>query len=96
MPDVKIEITESGRKVTVRRGDYGVSAEIGSSEITAFFKYDVSHTPGYFVALYKIMGKSPVYIIGDSKTVVDRFEHENRDLLYIAIRELDRLYNQEV
>ena len=96
MTDVKIEITENGRKVTVRRGDYGVSAEIGSSEMTAFFKYDVSHTPGYFVALYKIIGKSPVYIIGDSKTVVNRFERDNRDLLHIAIRELDKIYNQEV
>ena len=37
------------------------------------------------------MGKSPVYIIGDSNTVVNRFERDNKDLLYTAIRELDRL-----
>ena len=87
----KIEITENGGKVTVRRGDYGVSAKVGSSEITAFYKYDISHTPGYFVALYSLMGKSPIFIIGDSRTVVNRFERDNRDLLYTAIRALDML-----
>ena len=91
MTEVKIEITENGEKVTVRRGDYGVSAKVGSPEITAFYKYDISHTPGYFVALYTLIGKSPIYIIGDSNTVVNRFERDNKDLLYTAIRELDRL-----
>ena len=91
MTDVKIDISESGKKVTVRRGDYGVSARVGSIDITAFYRYDVSHTPGYFVALYTLIGKSPVYIIGDSQRAVDRFERDNKDLLYTAIRELDRL-----
>ena len=91
MTEVKIEITENGEKVTVRRGDYGVSARVGSPEISAFYKYDISHTPGYFVALYTLMGKSPVYVIGDSKSVVSRFERNYKDLLYTAIGELDRL-----
>lgn len=91
MADTKIEITENGGKVIVRRGDYGVSAKVGSTEITAFYKYDVSHTPGYFIALYSLMGKSPVFIIGDSRTVVNRFERDYKDLLYTAVSELDRL-----
>ena len=91
MTDVKIEITENGEKVTVRRGDYGVSAKVGSPEISAFYKYDISHTPGYFVAMYKLLGKSPAYIIGDSKQAVARFERDHKDLLYTAIAELDRL-----
>jgi len=84
MTEVKIEITENGEKVTVRRGDYGVSAMVGSSDITAF-------RTGYFIALYTLKGKTPVYVIGDSKREVDRFERNNRDLLYTVIRELDRL-----
>ena len=91
MTEVKIEITENGEKVTVRRGDYGVSGRVGSPEISAFYKYDISHTPGYFVALYRLIGKSPVYTIGDSKRVVTRFERDYKDLLYTAIKELDRL-----
>lgn len=91
MAEDKIEISEHGGKVTVRRGDYGVSARVGSTEIDVFYKYDISHTPGYFVAIYTLMGKSPVYTIGDSKRAVDRFEREHKDLLYTCIRELDRL-----
>lgn len=91
MTDVKIEISENDKKVIVRRGDYGVSARVGSPEITAFYKYDISYTPGYFIAIYKLLGKSPVYIIGDSKRAVDRFERDHKDLLYIAIRELNKI-----
>lgn len=89
--EVNIEITEDGKKVIVRRGDYCVSATVGASELHAFHRYDISHTPGYFVAVYTLMGKSPVYVIGDSKKVVDRFERDYMDLLYTAIRELNRL-----
>jgi len=87
----KIEISENGKKVTVRRGDYGVSATVGFSELRAFYKYDISHTPGYFVAIYTLIGKSPAYVIGDSKKVVDRFERDHKDLLYTCIRELNKL-----
>ena len=91
MTEDKIEITENEGKVTVRRGDYGVSATVGSPELHAFYKYDISHTPGYFIAIYTLIGKSPVYIIGDSKRAVDRFERDHMDLLHTTIRELDKL-----
>ena len=91
MTDVKIDISENGKKVTVRRGDYGVSATVGFSDLCAFYEYDITYAPGYFVAIYTIIGKSPVYVIGDSKRVVDRFERDHKDLLYTAIKELNRL-----
>ena len=87
----EIEISENGKKVTVRRGDYGVSARIGTTELVVFSTHYSSCTPGHFVAIYKIMGKSPVYLIGDSKKVVDRFERGHKDLLYTCIRELNKL-----
>lgn len=91
MTEDKIEISENGKKVTVQRGDYGVSAKVGTTELDVFNTHYSSCTPGHFIAIYTLIGKWPVYVIGDSKKVVDRFERNHMDLLYICIRELNKL-----
>lgn len=87
----ELEIKVDGKKVAVRRGDYEVEGEVGSTTLTV---YDITQTrtsPSSLVAMYKMVGDGFSYIIGDSASVVCAFESNYTraiDLLGICRDEL--------